>query len=160
MTKPAPKGELLSWLKRHVCTSQEIECLLWPYGTMHNGKYGSIKYDGRTMFASRVMLILKTGKNPDDLESAHICGNSICVNPHHLRWATRQENEHDKWAHGTSNRGERHGMSTLTECDVTVIVQMINDGASMKGIGDAFGVNGNTISRIKHGVRWQWFTGR
>lgn len=35
----------------------------------------------------------------------------MCINPAHLRWATRAENEQDKITHGRSNRGRSKALT-------------------------------------------------
>lgn len=72
-----------------------------------NGKRGVIRVggrQGRIVSAARVGLLLFTGRKFADrtlwqLEVLHNCGNGggrvDCVNPHHLRFGTRQENVQD-----------------------------------------------------------------
>jgi hypothetical protein len=106
------KGALERFLSEHVAHSGD-ECLPWPFGTKGNG-YGHIRFHGVSMTANKAMCILAHGAAPSPQhEAAHSCGNGHlgCVNPRHLRWATRLENVHDAMRDGTSSRGERHSQS-------------------------------------------------
>lgn len=67
--------------------------------------------DGRTHTVSRLVCEYINGKAPSpEHEAAHNCGKGHegCVNPLHMRWATRAENFSDKVIHGTSMRGKLH----------------------------------------------------
>jgi hypothetical protein len=55
----------------------------------------------RTVTVARLLLCLADGVplvRRRRREAAHRCGHWWCVNPAHLRWATREENERDKFA--------------------------------------------------------------
>src|SRR5215472_6204839 len=55
------------------------------------------------------------GQRPTLLhEVAHEDGNPSNVQANNLRWDTRAGNHADKLRHGTHNRGERHGLSLLS----------------------------------------------
>lgn len=93
-------GALMKWIKEH-STWNGDECLIWPYGDSGNG-YGRIMVGRKASRAHRVMCEIKHGPAPHEgLEAAHSCGNGHigCVNPNHLRWATRGENQSDKYLH-------------------------------------------------------------
>lgn len=80
------------------------DCLVWPFATDTDG-YGVIKIDGRLRNVHRVICERAHGPSPTPKhEAAHDnfgrpCISEACVNPRHLRWATRTENEHDKRKH-------------------------------------------------------------
>lgn len=79
------------------------DCLLWPFSKSNKG-YGTINHDGRNLTVSRFLCAEVNGPPPTpDHVAAHSCGrgHTGCVNPRHLRWATRTENEADKIIHGT-----------------------------------------------------------
>jgi hypothetical protein len=104
-----PKGELERWLRAHANYSGD-DCLKWPFGTKGNG-YGHLAFNGRKTSASNAMCELAHGSAPSPAhEAAHSCGNGHagCVNPSHLRWATRLENVHDAMRDGTTSRGAAH----------------------------------------------------
>lgn len=93
-----------------VLSSETEDCILWPFssskgygqGTM-NGKFGQIH---------RKICEAKNGSPPTkEHQAAHNCGNSLCVNWKHLRWATAYENSMDRHIHGTMRIGNQHHWS-------------------------------------------------
>ncbi len=75
------------------------------------------------------------------------------MNPNHLRWVTPRENELDKVAHQTSNRGTRHGLSKLSEAAIATIR---NESASHRELARRFNVNEASIRRVRSGETWSW----
>lgn len=147
-------GVPLEWLRKHVAHDGD-ECLVWPFAK-NAGTYGRIRYDGRAEFVHRVMCKEARGPQPTpEHEVAHSCGNNRCVNPRHLRWATTVENQADRVAHGTSNRGSRHGCSKLSEDDVREI-RSLHGKVARREIADRFGVRPSTVNLIVRGVTWGW----
>lgn len=134
------------------------DCLLWPFSTTRG--YGTVFADGQTTPASRYVCELAHGK-PFLIwnDAAHRCGNRLCCNPRHLRWTTRAENEADKKKHGTSNRGERHGMSTLTADEVLAIRNARKRGVRRTVLARQYNLKPATIYDITSGRRWAWLKG-
>ena len=108
-----------------------------------------------TVTASRYALILATGVNPAGMDSAHgPCHNRRCVNPLHLRWATRAENLADRVRDGTVNHGERQGSAKLRSADVRVIRRRVADGETQTGVAAEFGICQPHVSRIVRRLDW------
>lgn len=78
------------------------ECLYWPFKVPKEG-YPSFWHNGKSHRAHRYVCEAKNGLPPTAAhEAAHSCGNGHlgCINPGHLRWATRKENAADRSLHG------------------------------------------------------------
>ena len=92
----------------------------------------------------------------EGMDAAHapgICHNPLCVNPRHLREATRAENVADMQVDGTSYRGERNHMSKLAEADVRAIRA---DTRPQRTIATQYGLTPSQVSRIKGRKTWAW----
>lgn len=154
--KGRPANSRMPWLEAQVGFAGQ-ECLTWPFLRNQSG-YGIIRSPtGRTR-ASRVMCELAHGPAPSNRhEAAHSCGNGHegCVNPRHLRWATRQENARDAIGHGTWVHGETVGNSKLTESDVRAI-RTLAGKVLQREIAERFGVSRKAIGLIISGKNWAW----
>ncbi|WP_141683630.1 hypothetical protein [Rhizobium sp. AC27/96] len=143
-----------AWIEAHR-SYQSDECLTWPFSYSIIG-YGTAYHNGEFSNASRIMCIAAHGEPPaKDFEAAHDCGrgNLGCVNPRHLSWKTKTENEADKLRHGTHNRGENHGMAKLCADDVLAI-RSSEDLPSDLAI--RYGVSRTAITKIKRKKSWAW----
>lgn len=154
------KNVHMPWLLEIAVPYAGNDCLIWPF-TRDGEGYGSVKYGGRSHKAGRVVCEKAHGAPPTRRhEAAHSCGNGHlgCVNPRHIRWATAKENQRDKVAHGTSNRGERHNHVKLSEADVRTIRALART-LKQQEIADRFGVHQATISYLLSGRNWGWLEG-
>lgn len=150
----ASPGEPLSWIERNA--SHEGEgCLPYPYEVSRYG-YGTLRHEGVRRPASRVMCIVAHGQPPrDGMDAAHSCGNRICCNPRHLRWASRGENNLDAVKAGTWMKGERARTAKLTKAEVRKARKM-KGRATAKDVGVRFGVTEAAIHHIWSGRHWAW----
>jgi hypothetical protein len=73
-----------------------------------------------------------------------------------LAWKTPAQNQADRIAHGTSNRGVRHGRAKLTEADVIEIRRMAAAGTLQAEIMTRFGIAQTTVSQIVTRKIWAW----
>lgn len=148
--KIADKGASEAFLRLHVGAT-EPGCIIWPYGTSNRG-YGLAVVGGVQKTASRWMCMLAHGEPvPPRTYAAHNCGNPLCVNPGHLRWATHKENMDDKLIHGTENIGTRNGKTKITEDDVRVIRAA---PPILKPLMERYGMSRHGIAKIRSGKRW------
>lgn len=148
-------GELQRFIAEVAQSDEKTDCITWPYGGV-KGSYGSAwsqKYKAMMHPHTQVCEMAHGHKPTEKHEAAHECGNRTCVNPNHIRWATRSENQMDRVKHGTSNRGDAHGMSKLKPSDVHKIREMRQ---SQRVIAREFGIDQSTVSQIKSGARWAW----
>jgi hypothetical protein len=146
-------GNALEWLKANV-DHQGDDCLIWPFYRDWTGR-GRVSVGLKSAQAHREMLFLATGIRPKGMEAAHSCGRGAdgCVNPRHLSWKTRAENEADKILHGTTNRGERNGRCKLSEDDVGRVRLLKAGGMAQERIAETMGVSRGLVSMILRGYR-------
>lgn len=132
------------------------ECALWPWST-RNG-YGQINIGGgRIRHTHAVACELRHGTQPSSIhEVAHSCGQPLCVNPRHLRWATPAENAADRLIHGTHLRGERHPLHRLTPQEVLAIREACRAGETQGRVGERYGVSQSLVCMIVTGKAWAW----
>lgn len=150
-----PNGHSARFLREEVFSYKGDECLVWPFGRGAGG-YGKICLNGRSHLVHRLVCEHVHGAPPSPRhEAAHSCGNGSngCVNPKHLRWATRTENMADRLMHGAHNRGERNGQARLTEEDVHKI-RTLNGRAA--DIARMFGISAATVHSIRDKTTWGW----
>lgn len=150
MTKHGDPSEFL----KKVLLATTDDCIVWPYSTSCG--YGYLRVNGRNVRVHRHVLALISGGDQPDFHACHspgICHKRSCINPRHLRWATKADNEADKVIDGTSNRGERQGRSKLTELDVLAIRE---DGRKLSEIASDYGISIMTVSEIRRRITWTW----
>lgn len=83
----------------------------WTWTGAHDGgaPYGRIKDGGKLVRAHRVSFEIHNGPIPEGVVVDHICHNTLCVNPDHLRLGTTQWNaEHRKGANANGTSGYRN----------------------------------------------------
>ena len=149
-----PVGEPMRFYRQVVLTYTGTDCLTWPYSKSGEG-YGQIEIDGRTTYVHRLACQDANGHPPSPAhQAAHSCGKGhlACVNRRHLSWKTQSDNEQDKVAHGTSNRGERHGNAKLTDAQVLAI-RALKGRLLTREIAQEFGTSARNIAKILSGQR-------
>lgn len=150
---PVFHGEPMKFLTEVALKHSSDECLRWPYYIRADGR-GQVRYKGRDQIASRVVCELAHGEPPTpEHEAAHSCGKGHlgCVAPGHLRWATMLENEHDKFIHGTTVRGEKSGRTTLTDEKVVEILSL-RGVETQAAIAERFNISERTVRRVNSGA--------
>lgn len=133
------------------------ECIQWPFVRNKRG-IGAVQFKGHKRNAARVMCILTHGDPPaPDMDAAHSCGKAHegCVNPKHLRWATKVENQADRIRHGTTCRGTKNPQSKLTESDV-IAIKNARGRVKPRLLAEQFGVTVFHIRKIHTGRIWRW----
>lgn len=151
------KGVQVPWLLEHV-NYEGDDCLKWPFSLVPGRP--CVTWDGKTRIASRVMCELRNGPPPSTKhDAAHSCGKGHegCVNPNHLRWATRKENFADMVRHGTRVQGEGHWNSVLTEQKVRDIREMA-EVLPIGLIANEFGVSRATVHHAVNRKTWRHVT--
>ena len=156
----AESGALPRFCQEAASHNDRIACLIWPYGMDRHG-YGLVHIGVKNRNAHRVVCELAHGEPPTKKHvAAHNCGKGHegCVNPHHLRWATREENAQDQVEHGTKVQGETHGASKLTEEQVREIIAA-KGKLLQREIAKEHGIKREAVSKIHRGIRWKHING-
>ena len=146
----AIRGDPLKWVE-WAAASDTDDCLDgWPFTLVSDGRPGLAALGRRSMSASRLVCIKAHGEpNSPDLHAAHSCGNKMCLNPRHIRWATAVENAHDKIPHGTHLSGELHPGAELATAQVAELRHLrFSTGESYAKLGRRFGVGRSQARRI------------
>lgn len=153
------RGGTTEFLARALATETDA-CIVWPY-YKNEGGYAKMKSARKVTFISRLVCKNAYGRPPSSKhEAAHSCGNPPCINKRHLRWATPRENQADRVAHGTTNRGTRNGNAKLNECDVLNIRnEYAKGGISYEALGKFFAVSKNVISCAVRRKTWPHVAG-
>lgn len=148
MTNPSgrPK-DFLTCIRQH----EGDDCLIWPYAKARG--YGYVFHEGRVQGVHRVACSMKHGKAPEGHDAAHSCGNRLCCNPHHLRWATRSENNRDKVQQGKHLRGNRHPLSKYSEWQVRRLLEL-SKTQSVRSAALDLGMSYGVASKIVRGRAW------
>lgn len=133
------------------------ECVLFIGKQQPNG-YGRVSVDGHYERAHIYACRSAHGQRPPDkTDVAHSCGERMCVNPAHLRWATRLENEADKISQGRDIRGERSGTARLNRTQVADIRSEYALGeTTQQQLADRYGVHIMTINDIIKARTWKF----
>lgn len=148
------KSSNFKWLESAISEARN-DCLAWPFARRANG-YGQIFWRGIRTTTHRVACELAHGPAPKiGMEAAHSCGNRICCNPRHLRWASAKENAADRVTHGTHFFGEKCPSSKLTSKEVRQIRALLKRGYSLSVIARNFKVSLGSIWDIKSGKTWR-----
>lgn len=156
-------GEPLNWIEQKASYSGE-ECLKWPFEMGRYG-YGVVRHNGRRRVASRVMCEYAHGMpGSEGYDAAHLCGNGHkgCVNPRHLSWKTRSENNRDKIEHGTHREGEEVNLASITEKQAKDVIRiaMNRPETKQKDISEMTGVTVSVVGKILRGERWRFVSDR
>lgn len=106
---------------------------------------------GNQRGVARLVLEAFVGPCPSGMEACHFPDpdprNCALSN---LRWDTKKANARDKDLHGRTPRGERHGMSKLTDSQVLEIFEL-RGAIGKRKIAKQFGVSHRTVQDIHSG---------
>ena len=145
---------IMDRILRHVVINEK-GCLLFMGHRNHDG-YGRIGKGVSLVFVHREMF---KHHNPDIEMTGvimHTCDTPNCVNIEHLRHGTQAENIADMVAKGrrVTVKGSAQKDAKLTESDIPIIRQRINDGTTYARIARDYAVSESAIRNIKMGRRW------
>lgn len=149
-------GAGLKWICDHVGHDGE-GCLQWPFSTSRG--HANVAINGKVVKACRVMCALVRGVPPTSShETAHSCGRGHlgCINPQHLSWKTRTENQRDRRAHGTAGKAAWSHVRYKLNVQQVAEIRAIGSKASKEELGRRFNVTPSNIAKILSGKYWKW----
>jgi hypothetical protein len=146
-TKYTDKNIANFW--KNVAKSTETNgCWLWTGSTNKHG-YGQIRWNGTVLRAHRMSYEIHNGRKIGaGLLIAHkpvVCHNRACVNPEHLREATRSENDLDKHLDGTM---------TQAKLNAEQVLEIRASNKSRKDLVLEYGISQTHISAILTRRSW------
>ncbi len=145
------------WSK--ILTGDINECWVCVATSIDNGGYGHFYANGDDIYAHRFSFQLFHNRLiQDGLFILHSCDNPSCVNPHHLKEGTQQENVTDRENKGRGNqpKGENQYLAILKEFQVKEIRAKYEKGQiTQKQLANDYGVNYNTIFNIINRRSWK-----
>lgn len=147
-------GKTIQWIRDHEHYPHKDWCLMWPF-TKTRG-YGTFGYLGKGYYAHRFMCELVHGVPPSEIhQAAHSCGNGHagCVNPHHLSWKTKSENQLDCREHGTETKHTDGNRGRLTQ-GIADEIRALKGIQTQWQIAGQYGISESTVSDIWLGRTW------
>jgi hypothetical protein len=145
------KGARAAFLFAHVEHAGN-DCLMWPFSCRSG--YGSLDYKGKNWHPHRLMCMLAHGEPPTPQhEAAHSCGrgHDRCVNPRHLSWKTRSENQRDRYIH---RRRPSQPVPKLTQ-EQAGQIRALSGKVPNADLARTFNVSRATIRKIILGEVWR-----
>lgn len=101
------------------------------------------------VFIHRVVAETFIGSRPNGSQVRHLDGDKS--NPHisNLKYGTGSENQQDRLEHGTHNRGERSGMSKITDDQAADMRKLYSRGGiTQRELGVMFGISRSAAGYI------------
>lgn len=135
------------------------ECWEWQASLTTSG-YGRFKIASYEMVtASRFALISTKREEPAGMHVLHHCDNPPCCNPAHLYFGTPQQNVEDKLRRGRARSGNQsganNGAAKLSDDQLRLVVQRINEGWNNKQIAADLPISHSMVSLIRLGRMWR-----
>lgn len=128
--------------------------LCWPWTGGASSLYKDrpyFQYEGQRWLAYRLMYTLVNGEIPEGKVIRHLCDNSLCCNPKHLKPGTKSENETDKY------ENDRAGLPVAVVREIKRLLQTTN--ATQQTIASYvskrynYDVSRSAVRNIKLGLR-------
>ena len=141
----ASNGAVKAYYK-NIFSMETDDCISWPFNKTAKGYPVYKRTDKSTDLAHRQVCEDFHGSPENEkLEAAHDCGNRLCVNPRHLRWATMKENHKDKIKHGTNGK----------KLALEQVEKIRKDKRLHKEIAKDFGIGVLAVHKIKAFKTWK-----
>lgn len=149
--KPRTIPEIIEVLRLNSTFNEVTECYLWHGRTAGDG-YGTISYNGQSIYIHRLIFKYVFGEEPDVVR--HSCDTPNCWNPDHLNDGTHADNVYDKVIKMRHHFGEKHYKAKLTDEQVREIRSKAID-TSPVNLALIYGVNRGVIHNIINRKAWK-----
>ncbi len=130
----------------------------WPWrGKVNESGYGVFLHAP----ASRYACALAHGvpMDSESLVAMHRCDNPPCVNPNHLKWGSRADNNRDMREKGRISRGAARWNAHLTPALVVEARFRVSAGESRASVARSFGICASAIDDAVAGKTWSHVVG-
>lgn len=148
---------VVSNLKDGKTVNRKLKSVLLSQSLRHaNSKaYLCVDIKGSTTSVHRLVL-MAWDRMPKKGEIAlHWDDDPLNNNIENLRWGSHSDNMVDAFRNsGSRNKGEKHGMSELTDEKVLEMRQKRSDGVSINDLAKEYGVAKGTASNAISGISW------
>jgi hypothetical protein len=129
-------------------------------GARHQGGYGAIRHEGKTVRAHRLAYCQAHGLKLEAIAGQsvrHRCDNPGCVNPAHLELGSHTDNMRDmaQRARNRQPKGERNAKAKLTADLVKSIRARRAAGESMYGMARQLQLNPTSVLKICQRKTWR-----
>jgi len=149
----AKKGEATAWLNYFFKHPKKTNrCVIWPFGQGQRRGHPLVNNPDkpRTMIGVSVVVCRNFHGLPhkENMDCAHSCGNGHlgCINPRHLRWASRQENVDEMKLHNTRTPGPRNGKMTKRKSE-WIMNMIMRKRYSVEELGSKLLMSTNKVRR-------------
>jgi hypothetical protein len=141
---------------RFYTVSKITDCWEWK-GFRDNEGYGRFGVTSRKYCrAHQYQYEINNGPVPKGMVIMHTCDNPPCVNPHHLKIGTHQENMADKVSKNRQAKGHKNGAAKLDEFQVKEIRTLYGTHLyTLHQLGEKYGVSYSTIWLIAKRKKWK-----
>ena len=146
--KTTLESKYQAWLDQGIL-ARRGRCLVWTGNVTDDGY--PLGRDGQLVHRA-IVERLGIAVGPP-LEVCHLCGESRCLLPSHLSRDTHGENMKQRDAHGKTAKGEKHGMSKLSDVQRGEIRDRHYSGESYRDIADSYPVSHVQVYRICRAVK-------
>lgn len=136
------------------CQYPELgNCFECTSHSVNSGGYPSIRdAERKHLSLHRYTFERCYGEIPEGMVIRHLCDNPNCINPHHLKLGTHEDNVRDRQERGRQAKGERNGRAKLT---AEQVLEIRKDTRPDKEIAAEYGVNKRSIDKIKKYEIWK-----
>ena len=131
----------------------------WPWlGARTARGYGNVQYNGKWLYAHRLVYTWAVGAIPPGMDVCHTCDNPPCCNPAHLFLGTRMQNMADAVRKGRVANGERLPQSKLSEKSVVLARRAYRVGMTIEEIAALCRMSEQAIRRAVLKESWRHVT--